>query len=144
MTEKEKEEKLQKLYVEFQILNQTIQQLEKQSTAINNQLMELMVTNQSLEDIKKTKEGTEILVPLSGGIYAKAELKDSKNFIVNVGANITLVKDVDSTKKLIEDQINEIKKLQENLVNQLQEQTTKATSLEQEISKIASTLEDKK
>ena len=144
MTEKEKEEKVQKLYVEFQILNQNIQQLEKQSTALNNQLMELMVTNQSLEDIKKTKEGTEILVPLSSGIYAKAELKDSKNFIVNVGSNVTLVKDVDSTKKLIEEQINEIKKLQENLVNQLQEQTTKTSSLEQEISKIASTIEDKK
>ena len=139
-----KEEKLQKLYVEFQILNQNIQQLEKQSTALNNQLMELMVTNQSLEDIKKTKEGTEILVPLSSGIYAKAELKDSKKFIVNVGSNVTLVKDVDSTKKLIEDQINEIKKLQENLVNRLQEQTTKAAMLEQEISKIASTIQDKK
>ena len=138
-----KEEKLQKLYVEFQILNQTIQQLEKQSTALNNQLMDLMVTSQSLEDIKKTKEGTEILVPLSSGIYAKAELKDSKKFIVNVGSNVTLVKDVDSTKKLIEDQINEIKKLQENLVNQLQEQTTKATSLEQEITKIASTIKEK-
>ena len=139
----EEEEKLQKLYVEFQILNQKIQQLEKQSTALNNQLMELMVTTQSLEDIKKTKEGTEILVPLSSGIYAKAELKDSKNFIVNVGANVTLVKDVDSTKKLIEDQINEVKKLQEELVNQMQEQTTKATSLEQEISKIASTIKEK-
>lgn len=57
---KEKEEKLQKLYVEFQILNQQIQQLEKQSTMLNNQLMELTVTSQSLEDIKKTKEGTEI------------------------------------------------------------------------------------
>ena len=52
---KEKEEKLQKLYVEFQILNQQIQQLEKQSTMLNNQLMELTVTSQSLEDIKKTK-----------------------------------------------------------------------------------------
>jgi len=75
---KEKEEKLQKLYVEFQILNQQIQQLEKQSTMLNNQLMELTVTSQSLEDIKKTKEGTEILVPLSGGIYAKQSLKTVK------------------------------------------------------------------
>ena len=83
-------------------------------------------------------------MPLSGGIYAKAELKDSKNFIVNVGSNVTSVKDVDSTKKLIEDQINEIKKLQENLVNQLQEQTAKASSLKQEKSKIASTIQDKK
>ena len=49
----EKEEKLQKLYMEFQMLDQHIKQLEKQNTALNNQLMELTVTNQSLEDIKR-------------------------------------------------------------------------------------------
>lgn len=140
----EKEENLQKLYLEFQMLDQHIKQLEKQSAAINNQLMELMVTNQSLDDMKNTDEKTEILVPLSSGIYAKAELKDNKSFIVNVGSNTALVKDVDSTKKMVEEQIAEIKKLQENLVNQLQDQTTKAVSLEQEINKIASSIQDNK
>ena len=101
------------------------------------------MTNQGLEDAKKIKPGTEILVPLSGGIYAKAELKDSKNFIVNVGANIAVVKDLDSTKKLIENQIDEVKNLQEALVNQLQNQTTKAAMLEQEMNKIASSIQDK-
>jgi len=135
---KEKEEKLQKLYMEFQVLEQQIKQLEKQNTMLNNQLMELMMTNQGLEDTKKIKEGTEILTPLSSGIYAKAQLKDSKNLIVNVGSSITVVKDVNSAKKMIEDQIEEIKKLQENLVDQLQTQTTKAASLQQEINTIAS------
>lgn len=134
------EENLQKLYLEFQMLDQHIKQLEKQSAVLNNQLMELMATNQSLDDMKKTDQKTEILVPLSSGIYAKAELKDNKSFIVNVGANTALVKDISSTKKMIEDQIDEIKKLQEALVNQLQTQTVKASSLEQEINKIASSI----
>ena len=132
------EENLQKLYLEFQMLDQHIKQLEKQSAVLNNQLMELMATNQSLDDMKKTDQKTEILVPLSSGIYAKAELKDNKSFIVNVGANTALVKDISSTKKMIEDQIDELKKLQEDLVNQLQTQTLKAASMEQEINKIAS------
>jgi|TARA_B100001964_G_scaffold218480_1_gene259537 prefoldin alpha subunit len=136
-----KEENLQKLYLEFQMLDQSIKQLEKQNTALNNQLMELMATNQSLEDMKKINNGTEILMPLSGGIYAKAELKDSKNLIVNVGSNITVTKDVDSTKKLIETQIDEIQKLQKNLVIQLQEETTKGALLEQEINQIASEIQ---
>jgi len=134
---KEKEGKLQKLYLEFQMLDQQIKQLEKQNIALSNQLMELMATNQSLEDMKKLEE----LVPLSSGIYVKAELKDNKNFIVNVGANTALLKDVESTKKLMETQIDEMKKLQENIVNQLQEHTTKAAMLEQEINKIASEIQ---
>jgi len=134
------EEKLQKLYVEFQMLSQHIKQLEEKTAALNNQLMDLAVTNQSLEDMKKLKQGTEILVPLSNGIYTKAEIKDSKNVIVNVGSNVTTVKDIDSTKKLIEAQIEEVKNLHERLVNELQNNTSKATILEEQINNIASTL----
>ena len=134
------EEKLQKLYLEFQMLSQHVKQLEERTAALNNQLMDLAATNHSLEDIKKAKPKTEILVPLSSGIYAKAELKDNKNFIVNVGSNVTTIKDIDSTKKLIETQIDEIKKLQERLVNELQNNTSKAAMLEEQINKIASTL----
>ena len=140
---KENEEKLQKMYLEFQMLDQQIKQLDKQHTVLNDQLVELMATRQSLEDMEKVKEKTEILVPLSSGIYAKAEIKDSKKFIVNVGANTALVKDINSTKKLMETQIDEMKKLRETLVNQLQEQTIKAASLEKEINEIASTLQNK-
>jgi len=139
----EKQEKLQKLYVEFQVLNNSIKQLEKQNEALETQLMELMVTNQSLDDMKKVESGTEILVPISSGIYAKAELKDTNSFTVNVGSNIVLNKDLNSTKKIIENQIDEIKKLQENFVKELQSNTSKAGLLEKEITEIASTLENK-
>ena len=137
----EQEEKLQKLYMEFQILNQRIQQLENQNEALNSNLMELMVTNQSLDDIKSIKGKTEILVPISSGIYAKADIKESDRFMVNVGANTVLVKDLKSTKGIIESQIGEIRTLQENLAEQLQKQTTKAALLEQEISNIASEIQ---
>ena len=137
----EQEERLQKLYVEFQLLNQQIQQLEKQNEALNNHLMELMVTNQSLDDLKDIKEKTEILVPISTGIHAKAEIKDSKSFIVNVGANVALVKDLKSTKDIIKNQIVEIRELQESLAEQLQERVAKASSMEQEISQIASEIQ---
>ena len=137
------EQELQTLYTEFQVMTNTINQLEKQNSALENQLMELMVTNQSLEDMRTTKSGTDILVPLSSGIYAKAELKDNKNFLVNVGANVTLSKDLDTTKELIEEQIDSIQKLQKNLMQELQEKTTRVAVLEQEIKKIASTLETK-
>ncbi|MAH33559.1 prefoldin subunit alpha [archaeon] len=134
------EEQLQKLYLEFQMLDQHIKQLEKQNTVLNSQMTELIITNQGLEDMKKVKKDTEILVPLSSGIYAKAELKDSNNFIVNVGSNLTIVKDLTSTKKLIETQVDELKKLQENTITELQKYTTKAAMLETEINKIASTV----
>ncbi len=137
----EQEEKVQKLYIEFQLLSQQIQQLEKQNEALNNNLMELIMTSQSLDDLKDIKEKTEILVPVSAGIHAKAEIKDVKSFIVNVGANVALVKDLKSTKDIIKNQIVEIRGLQESLAEQLQERAAKASSMEQEISQIASEIQ---
>ena len=95
------EENIQKLYMEFQRLSNAIKQMEKQSQVLENQLVELVSTNQSLEEMKKIKTGIEILVPLSSGIYAKAELKESSNFIVNVGSSIALSKDINATKKIL-------------------------------------------
>lgn len=137
----EQEEKVQKLYIEFQLLNQQIQQLEKQNEALNNNLMELIMTSQSLDDLKDVKEKTEILVPVSAGIHAKAEIKDVKSFVVNVGANVALVKDLKSTKEIIKNQIVEIRELQESLAEQLQERVAKASSMEQEINQIASEIQ---
>jgi|TARA_Y100000310_G_C20675897_1_gene813016 prefoldin alpha subunit len=136
-------EDVQKLYMEFQMAHNNIKQIEKQNEALEKQLMELLMANQSLNDMKQTKQGTEILVPISNGIYAKAELKENENFIVNVGANITVKKDLESTKKIIEAQIDEMQTLQKNLVEELQKNTLQAASLEKEINKIGSTLENK-
>ena len=136
------EENIQKLYMEFQMLNNAIKQMEKQSQVLENQLMELFSTNQSLEEMKKIKTGTEILVPLSSGIYVKAELKESSNFIVNVGSSIALSKDLNATKKIIEEQILEIRNLQKNLVEELQENVNKAAQIENEMQKIASSIKE--
>jgi prefoldin alpha subunit len=134
------EESLQKMYSEFQMINQQIKQLENQSTALNNQLLELMSTNQSLDEIDKVKENSEILVPLSTGIYARAQLKNSNSFIVNIGANVAMDKDLNSTKEVIQEQVIEIRKLQESLMNELQTHTQKSSSLELEMNKLASTI----
>jgi prefoldin alpha subunit len=134
------EESLQKMYVEFQMINQQIKQLEKQSTALNNQLMELLSTDQSLDEMDKVNENSEILVPLSTGIYARAQLKHSNSFIVNIGANVAMDKDLNATKGVIQEQVMEIRKLQESLMNELQVHTQKSSSLELEMNKLASTI----
>ena len=137
------EKRFQEIYVEFQVLSNSIKQLEKQGSDLENHLLELMVTKQSLVDMEKVKPGTEILVPLSAGIYARADIKENDTFIVNVGSNIALSKNLASTQKIIEDQISEIRKLQENLSQELGVNTAKAAELEEELNKIASSLQDK-
>ena len=139
---KEKEENFLKLYIEFQMLSSTIKQLEKQNEVLEQQLLELLTTRQSLEDIKKVKQGAEILVPVSAGIYLKAELKETNNFIVNVGSNVALSKNLESTKQVIDDQIGELREMQENIAAEFENSTAKASKIEEELKQIASTLQE--
>lgn len=138
MMEEEKQQEIQQKYMELQVLGQQINQMQKQIQLLENQSIELTLVEQGLEDIKNVKIGTKILVPISSGIFVKAELKDNEELLVNVGANVTVKKDIPSTKQLIKRQLDEIKKVQEETIVELQKLVIKANSIEEEINKIAS------
>ena len=137
-TSQENERKAQKLYVQLQMMQENAKNLYKQLQLVEGQFIELMTTSQSLDDFKKAKLNSEILVPLNSGIFAKAELKDNSSLIVNIGANVGVKKSVDSTKKLIERQMEEIKKIQKQMVNDLEKMTNHAAQLEMKLQGMAS------
>ena len=134
----EKESKVQELYMEFQMLEQHIRQLQKQLEAVTQQIIELTIASSSLDEFNKIKPGKEIFVPLSSGIFAKASIKDTSGLLVNVGANVVVQKDVASTKKLIQKQMEEIKKIQEQMVNELEKLTSHAAQLEMQLQSMVS------
>ena len=134
----EKEKKLQKLYLQFQVLEQHIKQAQQQSMALNAQLAELISTMQSLDALKNVKPGTEVLMQISSGIYAEGEIKDSDNLIVNVGANTTVKKNLSDTKKIIESQIEEMKELRKQAAEELQNLTNQAALIEKEMNRLSS------
>ena len=126
-------EKLQEQHLKLQFLYEQIKEIEKQTQLFNNQIVELTSTIQSLDDFKNLEEGTEILVPINQGMYAKAELKNNKELSVNVGSNVSVKKNVEDTKKLINNQIEEIKKIQQQMILNLQKLSSQAGLIEEEI-----------
>ena len=138
LEEKNKEKKLQKLYMQFQVLDQNIKQVQQQAQTLNTQLVELVGATRNFEELKNVKAGTEILVPISSGVYAKAEIKDTENMLVNVGANTTVKKSIGDTKQVIEVQVEEMKRLQKQMLEELNRLTTQAALIEKEMNKISS------
>lgn len=132
------EKRAQEIYMQFQALDQHIKQLQKQLEAVTAQLMELNATSYSLDEFKKISSGKEIFVPISSGIFAKASIKDTSELIVNVGANVVVKKDIDSTKKLIQSQIEEIKKIQRQMINELEKMTGHAAQMEMQLQSLIS------
>jgi prefoldin alpha subunit len=92
--------------MEFKMLDQYIKQLQSQLEMITHQLIELNATSNSLNEFNNLSAGKEMFVPLSSGIFAKASIKDTSELLVNVGANVAVKKDVNSTKKLIQKRLS--------------------------------------
>lgn len=132
------EKKAQEMYMEFQVIEQHIKQMQGQLEMVTGQLMELNATSGSLDEFKKISPGREIFVPLSAGIFAKASIKDTSELLVNVGANTAVKKDVDSTKKLIQSQIEEVKSMQTRIINELEKLTGHASQLEMKLQSMVS------
>src|SRR3989344_7868442 len=102
------DKELQRLYMQMQVLQQQAQQLQQQIQAIDQQLSELETVKEGLDKLKDVKPGTEVLVPFSGGIFIKAELKDSKDVLLNVGAGIAVSKPIPDTIVALAEQAEEM------------------------------------
>jgi prefoldin alpha subunit len=109
------------------------QQLEK----FEQQLNEIMTVVEALDDISKAKKDTEVLVPLSGGIFFRTRMDENQKFLVNVGSGTVVEKSVEETKKLVEEQAKEIEKYKTQVSNNLIHLITEYQMLEAELRKMS-------
>jgi len=134
----DKEKKAQEMYMQFQVIEQHIKQLQRQLEMVTHQLVELNVTSNSLDEFRKINSAREVFVPLSSGIFANAVIKDTSELLVNVGANVVVKKDILSTKNLIQRQIEEVKKVQKQMIDDLEKMTSHAAQLESHLQQLVS------
>lgn len=130
---KEEQEQIQQKYIELQLLNQQIQQIQEQMTSLETQILEMQNLTKSLDEVKKIKKGSEIFVPLGAGIFVKANLQDSKEVLMNVGADVSVKKTIPDSKEVVKTQIEQMKNLMEQLEGALQKAAIQSQALQQEI-----------
>ena len=127
---------LQKRYMEYQMIDQNIKQLKEQMELADQQLIEIMAAIQSLDEFSSIKEGSEILVPVNNGIFAKAKLQKEDNLLVNVGGATIVNKSIEDTKKLIEKQKEEMEKIRKSISENINKLVEKASVIEKDLSKL--------
>ena len=118
----------QALQNEYARIAVSLRQLEEQMNAIESQLgmisnnIEMYeIAKKTVENIKDLEEGAEVLFPIGDIILAKAKILDPKNFIVNIGADISMQKDAQGAIEYLEKNIE----LLNNTIVQIQEEAKK-------------------
>ncbi len=117
ITQEELQSALQEKYMEYQVLEQQVKQVEEQNQTLQKQIEDLNGIKEAIESIEKTKVGSELFVPISAGIFIKAEMKQNNELLVNVGDNVVVPKSIKDAIKLVEKQEQEIQKYKETMAN---------------------------
>ncbi len=123
------EKQTQEKYMEFQMLQQQIEQLSKYMEELNGKLQEFTLTKNNILNMDVVPPNTEALVSMAPGIFAQAELKENKKFVINVGANILVEKTIPQITELLDKQINEISQAQVQMDQNIIELNHKAEEL---------------
>tara|TARA_Y100000034_G_scaffold49440_1_gene61156 strand:+ start:1217 stop:1627 length:411 start_codon:yes stop_codon:yes gene_type:complete len=129
---KEKEQAQQK-YIEVQVLEQQLKQNQRNLEIMNQQLLELNAIEQSLIELKKTKKGQEMLVPLGSGIFVKSELKDNNEILTNVGADVVISKTSAEAKTFIKKQTEFVTGMISKTEKEMQSAVVKYQELKEEL-----------
>ena len=98
----------QEKYLELQMLNNQLRQIQQQMQSIEVQAQEMDKLSTALEEAKSIKKGQELLVPLGQGIFLRSKADNMEHVIVSVGADIILEKSFDEALELVKRQQQEL------------------------------------
>ena len=119
-------------YRQLQQLQQQVEQITEYVERMQGQQKELDASIEALSELQKTNINTEILAPIANGIFLKAELKDNQRLVVNVGAEVTVEKNIPEVLRLLAEQKEKIAENISEAENVLQELYEQGKRLYQE------------
>lgn len=129
--EKEPKEDEQNKFLQMQMLDQQIKQVQQYLQSFDQQLLEIRSVIDSLNELSKLKKGDSILAPIANGIFIKAKLEDNKDVRVNVGNNTVVTKTIEDAVKMLEGQEAEINQYRSETLVKFDEMIKKAESLQE-------------
>ncbi len=122
----------QERYIELQMIDQQVKQLQKYLQAFDQQLLEIRSVVGSVQEFVKIKKGSVIFAPIANGIFVKAKLEDNETLRVNVGNNVIVTKTAAEAIKLLEGQEAEIVQYRSETVVNMEQLLKKLEELQAE------------
>jgi prefoldin alpha subunit len=112
-------ERKHELYTELKDLDEEIKKLNSHLEHVDEQLAELNSSKLVVNKFTELKKGDEMRVPITSGIYIKAELTDVKKMMVNVGSNVTVERSPEDVLKILDSQLMELSTYRGDIVSKM-------------------------
>jgi len=137
-------EEIQKKYIELQLLNQQIKQIQEQYMLMQRQINELAALENNLMELKNTSRESEMFSSLGSGVYVANKLADNGKVLVNVGNGVLVEKELSEAVILVKNQIGELGKAVENIREQLVKASMHNDELTNEVNEMVQKEQGKK
>jgi len=124
------DDEIRRMLVELRLLEGSARTIQSRLEVVDAALSEILIANSTLEGIKNKPKGTEALVPVGAGSFIRVELADSEKIVMGVGAGVSIEKSMNDSIESLKNRRDDLEKLR--------------MSLQQQLSQIASRIEDER
>ena len=125
---------------EFRQKVNTLQQLNSQLEAFQNQLdfIDEVIeghnqAKKTMENYSKKEQGSQLLVPIGANSYLQSRVGDKDKVLIGLGADISAEKEVSEAMEIVEKRKEEFKETKDDLMEDFEELKQQAQKLEQEV-----------
>lgn len=125
-----KEEELAKQMALIEQYKEQLSQLETQFSYVQAAINEYSKARMTVEQLSKTEDGSDILLPIGGGTFIDANVKKTSNVLFDAGAGIVLEKSAEDVVKKIDERMESLQQAQERIsstAQQIQDEATEAS-----------------
>ncbi len=129
---KNSEEVKQKL-LELQVLDEHIKEVQQQFVLVSQKTKELNDIVEALSDLNSLKTDSEMLAQIGQGVFVKAKLGDTKDVVMNIGADTAIECSAEEAKKIIQEQATKLQGYLLKIKEKLEQATMYAQNIQQDI-----------
>lgn len=116
----DKQKQVQEKVLVYQILQNQLEEFNKQATVLETRMDELEVTKIALQETKGVRADSETLFHLGSGCYGHGRLSDNNKFLVEIGAGIMANKSLPEAVAVIESRKREIESVGKKLQHEME------------------------
>ena len=124
-----RDEELSKYAVLIENYKEQLNYLDMQYSYLQTAITDCNKAKITLDQMNKTENDTDILIPIGGGVFVNANMKNSSKVIFDIGAGLATEKASEDAIKKIDSRIENLQKTQEKLITMMQQLQAEATEV---------------
>lgn len=131
-----REEELSKYMILIENYKEQLNSLEMQYSYLQAAIADYTKAKMTLEQLIKTDDGTEVLLPIGGNTFISATAKSTSKVLFGIGGGIVTEKTSDDAIKKIDKRIEDLQQTQEKLSSMAQQLQTEAAEVSDKAQKL--------